>query len=119
MNNTTPDNYQRRNIERVNDQFMGDIKIACSKREVNPVAANNLRNNPKGCKKVAGGRSEAQTPGKRRRRIRTLKGCQTNSVTLAGSEFIDTRSGGIALCAQPLATLFQPFGLTEVYNEHS
>ena len=43
----------------------------------------------------------------------TLKGCQTNSVTLSGSEIIDTRSGGIALRAQPPATFFQPFGLTD------
>jgi hypothetical protein len=50
--------------------------------------------NPKGCKKVAEVAGEAQTPRKRRRRIRTLKGCRTDSVTLSGSENLNIRSRG-------------------------
>ena len=41
-----------------------------------------LRANPKGCKKVAGGRSVAETTGKVGSNDRTLKGCQTSQQVL-------------------------------------
>lgn len=70
--------------------------------------------NPKGCKKVAGGRCEARPPGDVGTEFRTLKGCQTNSVTLSGSKMMDTRSPGYRAARSSPATLFQPSGLIEV-----
>jgi len=70
--------------------------------------------NPKGCQKVAGGRSVAQTPGTDRSRIRTLKGCQPNSVTLSGSKYNCLLIRGYRY-AQPPATISQPDGLPRSY----
>ena len=70
--------------------------------------------NPKGCQKVAGGRSVAQTPGTDSIRVRTLKGCQPSSVTLSGSKYNYLTIRG-SRYAQPPATISQPDGLVRSY----
>jgi hypothetical protein len=66
--------------------------------------------NLKGCEKVAGGRSGAETTGTQATRNRTLKGCKLvmGLAPLQGADAqIASQSGGL----RPPAIILQPFGL--------
>ena len=90
---------------------------------------NSLEGNPKGCKKVAGGRSAAKTTGRRRIISRTPEGCKRIDLLMSGEtlrqwdvglQSSSTPSGCdpkihrvpvVFATLRPPATFSQPFGL--------
>src|SRR5436190_21578931 len=78
-----------------------------------------IGSSPKGWEGVAGGRSVAEPPDKRRKIVSTLKGCealrfQYGLAPLQRADFSSQRTGGL----RPPATFSQPCGLKSASPEN-